>query len=184
MGVSKVFERLLRIRALEEEQRRASLASAVGELEALQRAGEAAIKCERQGHAQVRESAFSGEIVDRRAAVVQLEAARLHRSLLAPRIAASELESARRRQEFLEKRVERRQAGTLVEEALAREAIELDRRNQQTADESHTARRLRASASASKARPRQKAGKPEAVAESNENGLSETDLLARNVTTF
>ena len=38
-------------------------------------------------------------------------------------------------QEFLAKRVERRQAETLIEETEAREAIEADRRNQQSIDD-------------------------------------------------
>lgn len=146
MSASRTLERLLRIRALEEEQCRASLESALGELEALKRARLASLESERQGRAQVRASAASAEIVDRQAALVEVEAARARSCVLAPRISAAELETSRRRQEFLDKRVERRQTGALVEEAETREAIESDRRGQQAADDWYVARRRRASA--------------------------------------
>lgn len=135
MSRSKALERLLRIRALEEEQRRASLESALGELDALKRAREAAAEAGRNGRARVGSSVASGSVVDRRAALVEMEAARRRDRALAPRIAASEKEAAHRRQEFVEKRVERRQAGTLVEQAEARDETEAGRRTQQAIDD-------------------------------------------------
>ena len=141
MSVSKALARLLQVRALEEEQRRASLESALGELAELKRAREAAGETERQGRALVGASAGSGNIVDRRAGLVEMEAARRRARRLAPRIADSQLEAGRRRQEFLDKRVERRQAGTLIEKAEAREEMETDRRNQRAIDDWFGARR-------------------------------------------
>ena len=141
MSASKAIERLLHIRALEEEQCRASLESALGEVDALKRAHQAARQSERQGRARVGTSAAAGEIVDRHAALVEMESARRRARQLEPRIAASELEAARRRQEFLAKRVERRQAGTLVEEAETQDEIESSRRSQKAVDDWYGARR-------------------------------------------
>jgi hypothetical protein len=141
MGRSKSLERLLRIRTLEEGQRRASLESALGELDALQRARQAAAESERNGRARVGASAAAGGVVDRQAALVETEAARRRGRMLAPRITAGEREAALRRQEFIAKRVERRQAGTLVEQAEAQEEIEAERRTQQATDDWYGARR-------------------------------------------
>jgi hypothetical protein len=54
---------------------------------------------------------------------------------LAPRIADAESEVAARRQEFLAKRVECRQAGTLIREAEARDSVISARRTQQGMDD-------------------------------------------------
>ena len=149
MRASKAIERLLRIRALEVEQRRESLESALGELDALKRGRESARQSERQERARVGASVASGEIVDRQAALVQMETARRRSRLLEPRIAASELETTRLRQELLAKRLERRQAGTLVEEAEAREQIESGRRSQKAVDDWYGARKHRQAGSRS-----------------------------------
>ncbi len=143
MSASKALQRLSRIRALEEEQRRASLESALGELDALKRARDSARQSERQGRARVGSSAVAGEIVDRQAALVEMETARRRARLLEPRIAAAEMEALRRRQELLAKRVERRQAGTLVEAAEAQEEIESSRRSQKAVDDWYAAGRHR-----------------------------------------
>jgi hypothetical protein len=74
---------------------------------------------------------------------VETAAARRRVHLLAPRIAASEAGSFRLRQEFLEKRTERRQAKTLIEGAVAQEAIESIRRAQQALDDWYGSRRHR-----------------------------------------
>jgi hypothetical protein len=145
MSASKTLDRLLRIRALEEEQRRASLESALGELDALRRARATSLETEKQGRARVTASAASAETIDRHAALVEVEAARARSRVLAPRIFAAELETSQRRQAFLDKRVERRQTGTLVEAAEARQTIESDQRSQQAADDWYGARRGRTS---------------------------------------
>lgn len=141
MGRSKVLERLRRIRALEEDQRRAALESALGELDALKRAQMAAADAQRNGRARVGSSAASGNVVDRRAALVEIEAAIRRSRMLAPRIAASEREAAVRRDQFSEKRVERRQAGTLVEQAEAQEEFEAERQMQRSLDDWYGARK-------------------------------------------
>lgn len=143
MGGSKTLERLLRIRALEEEQRRASLEAALGELNSLKLAREAAAETERNGRARVGSSVASGSVVDRQAALVEMESGLRRSRMLAPHIAASECEAALRREEFLRKRVARRQAGTLVEQASAQEKIEAERRSQQAMDDWYGARKRR-----------------------------------------
>ncbi len=135
MGVSKALDRLLGIRELEEEQHRLALESALGELRDLERARDAAGAREREGRELVRGSAKSGELADREAGLVETATARRQAWVLAPRIAASQAESIRLRQEFLAKRVQRRQAETLIEEAAARDAGELNRRSQQNLDD-------------------------------------------------
>ena len=135
MGVAKALERLLRIRDIEEEQRRLALESALGELRDLERAREAAGAREREGRELVRGSVKSGEWADRGAGLVETATARKQAGVLAPRIAALEAESIQLRQKFLEKRVQRRQAETLIEEAAARDAGGLNRRSQQNLDD-------------------------------------------------
>jgi hypothetical protein len=135
MGVSKALHRLLRVRAIGEEQHRMALESAVGELRNLERARVAADARERQGRDAVTKSARSGELADRQAALVEVTVAQGQARALAPRIAWSERQAIRLRQDYLEKRVERRQAETLIVEAAAEDAVELNRRAQQNLDD-------------------------------------------------
>jgi len=135
MRVPRALERLLRIRGLEEEQRRIKLEASVASLQKLEQARKAAAKMEREGRARVAESAVSGDVADRVAGMVETDTARARARILEPRIAAAEMESVERRREFLEKRVERRQAATLIEEAAAREELEAERRSQREIDD-------------------------------------------------
>lgn len=143
MAVSRAMQRLLRVRDLEEEQRRLALESALGELDGLKRARDAAGARERQGRALVCAAVQSGEVGDRQAGHVEAEAASRLSRALARRIAATEIETARLRQEFLEKRVECRQAETLIEESEAKKAAESGRRGQQTIDDWYGSRKHR-----------------------------------------
>src|SRR5215472_15784604 len=140
MGVSRALQRLLRIRGLEEEQRRLKLEAALARLRALQQARDQAAEIEKQGRARVIESACSGELADRVAGLVQSDAARARMRMLEPRIASAEIETIDARREFLEKRVERRQAATLIEQATAKEELEQGRRSQGNIDEQFAAR--------------------------------------------
>jgi len=143
MSVPKALERLLRIRGVEEEQRRRSLDTAVAKLKALEQARHAALQMEKQGRARLSASVISGAIADRQAGLVETEAAQRRARMLAARIVAAEKETIARRQEFLEKRVERRQVETLAEEAHAREDLESGRRSQRSIDDWYGARRGR-----------------------------------------
>jgi len=135
MAVPRALRRLLHIRSLEEEQRWLALESAIGELKRLERALAATAERDRRGRRLVEASARSGELPDRLAGLEETRAATRHAAVLAPRIVAVELDVATLRQEFLGKRVERRQAETLIRETEARDAIEAGRHGQQALDD-------------------------------------------------
>jgi flagellar biosynthesis chaperone FliJ len=135
MGVSRSLQRLLRVRGVEEEQRRRALAAAQARLHALQQARAATAKLEKQGRTREIAGMVSGIIVDRQAGLVETAAAEKRARILAALLTAAENETIASRQAFLEKRVERRQAETLVEEAEAREALESGRRSQRVIDD-------------------------------------------------
>jgi hypothetical protein len=128
---------------MEEERYRMALETALRELRILEGAREAAVARERQGRDLVGKSARSGELTDRMAGLVETAAGRRQVHTLAPRIAAAEAEGLRLRQKFLEKRRERRQSETLVDETLAQDVAELDRRSQQAVDDWYGSRRFR-----------------------------------------
>lgn len=135
MSGPKVLERLLRIFGLEEEQRQLKLEAALGALQSLEQARDAAVELEKRGRARAAESGASTELADRVAGLVEQDIARARVRILKPRVAAAEIEMLQRRREFLDKRVERRQAATLVEEAAARDEMESERRSQRNMDE-------------------------------------------------
>jgi hypothetical protein len=135
MAVSRALRRLLRIRNLEEGQCRVALDAALGELDRLGQALAATTERDRLGRRLVVASAASGELEDRLAGVEETHIARRQGGMLAGKIAAAEIDVARLRREFLGKRVERRQAETLIEEAAAGDAVETGRHEQQAADD-------------------------------------------------
>ncbi|MFY9852970.1 MAG: hypothetical protein WAK26_03725 [Terracidiphilus sp.] len=141
MAVSRALRRLLGIRDLQEEQSRLLLESALGELHRLHNAMAATFVRDRNGRSLVQTSAQTGELPDRLAGLEEMRTASRHAAALTPRVDAMEEEVASRRQEFLLKRVERRQAETLIQETEAREAIESGRRSQQALDDWHGSRR-------------------------------------------
>ncbi|MGD0939170.1 MAG: hypothetical protein ABR905_05610 [Terracidiphilus sp.] len=153
MAASRALRRLLRIRELEEEQTRLALESTLGELNRLQNAMRATVERERQGRRLVEASARTGELPDRLAGIEEAHAADRLFAVLGPRIAAKEEESVVRRQEFMIKRIERRQAETLIEEAEAEEAIEADRRSQQALDDWYGSRQHHGGGDSERAKP-------------------------------
>ncbi|MDR3751733.1 MAG: hypothetical protein P4K94_09640 [Terracidiphilus sp.] len=135
MAVSRALRRLLRIRDLEEEQCRLALDSAVGERNRLEYTLAATSERERRGRRLVAASAHSGELPDRLAGLEETRAAGRLAAVLVPRIAEAENNVAALQHEFLLKRVERRQAETLIQETEVRDAIEVERRSQQGLDD-------------------------------------------------
>jgi flagellar biosynthesis chaperone FliJ len=135
MAASRALRRLLRIRDIEEEQSRLALESALSQLNRLEHALAATAERDRRGRRLVDASARTGELPDRLAGLEETRAAGRHAAALAPRIGDAELGVAARRREFLLKRVERRQAETLIQEAEARDAVEAGRREQQALDD-------------------------------------------------
>jgi len=142
MPVSPALCRLLRVREIEEEQHRFALDTALSQLNALQTAFAASRERARVGKVLLAGS-FAAGITDRAAAEVEIEAAARRSAALAPRIAAAELAAVRARESYLDKRRERRQVETLIEEARVREEAESDRRSQQGIDDAFVARRQR-----------------------------------------
>jgi hypothetical protein len=134
MAASRALGRLLRIRDLEEEQCRLALESALGELNRLEDALKGAVERERGGRRLVEDSARTGELPDRLAGMEETHAADRFFAVLEPRIAAKKEDVVARRQEFLSKRIERRQAETLIQESKAVEAANADRQGQQALD--------------------------------------------------
>jgi flagellar biosynthesis chaperone FliJ len=135
MAVARVLKRLLRIRDLEEEQSRNALESALGNLHRLQNVQAATIERDRRGRHLVLSSANSGELPDRLAGLEETHSSKRIALALAPRIAHAQKNVTQLREEYLAKRVERRQAETLIEEAQARDAIDTGRRSQQALDD-------------------------------------------------
>jgi hypothetical protein len=135
VAVARALRRLLRVLKLEEEQAKGALETALGELRRLEEAKLVARERERSGRELVAASARSGELADRLAGIEEARAARHAAGSLKDRMAAAERQATLRREVYLAKRVERRQAETLIQEAEAHEAREADRRSQQSADE-------------------------------------------------
>ncbi len=135
MAVSRALRRLLRIRDLQEEQSRLALESALGELHRLENAMTATFERDRLGRSLVQTSVRTGELPDRLAGLEETRAASRHAAALVSKIDQAEEEVQDRRQEFLLRRVERRQAETLIQATEAREAAESNRRSQQALDD-------------------------------------------------
>lgn len=135
MAVSRALRRLLGVLELEEEQAHIALERSLGQLRRLEDARAVALERECAGRRLVAASAGNGEILDRLAGIEESRAARRLAAVLKTRIADAARDAGARRDAFLAKRVERRQAATLVEQAQAAEAAEADRRSQQSADE-------------------------------------------------
>jgi hypothetical protein len=140
VAVSRALRRLLRIRGLQEEQSRLALESALGELHRLEHALVATFERGRRGRSLVQSSIQTGELMDRLAGFEETRSAELHAAALEPRIDAMGAEVTERREEYLLKRVERRQAETLIQETEARDAIVDGRRGQQTLDAWYSSR--------------------------------------------
>ena len=135
MTIPRNMRRLLHVLEIEEEQRRAEMESALGDLRRLERALEATEEREREGRRLVLASAATGEVVDRLAGLEESRVARRVGAALKPRIAETQAAASARRRDFLTKRIERRQAETVIRKAEAAEATAAGRRGQRDQDE-------------------------------------------------
>jgi hypothetical protein len=135
MAVARTLKRLLHVLELEEEQRQTALQAALGELHRLERAIDAAGERERNGRHLVTAGVLNGEFEDRLAGLEEARAGLRTREFLTPRKAEATAVAAVRREEFLAKRIERRQAETLIESAEAQEELINSRRRQAALDE-------------------------------------------------
>ncbi len=153
MAVSRSLRRLLRIREPEEEQSRLVLELALSELNRLEHALTATAARERRGRSLVQASAHSGQLPDRLAGLEETRSSLRHAAALGPRIEATGDDVAALRREFLGKRVERRQAETLIQETEAEDAIAAGRRGQQALDDWYGSRLYREDAEAESVTP-------------------------------
>jgi flagellar export protein FliJ len=138
VAASSAMRRLLHIRQQEEEQGRAALESAVAELRRFEHALSRSLERARQG----RQSAKSGDLVDRLAGLEETRMAKRSGAFLLQRIETARKQIEALRQIFLAKRVARLQAETLIRETEAREAMEAARREQRDLDDMHRAGRI------------------------------------------
>ena len=153
MAVSRALRRLFRIRDLEEEQSRLALEASQADLSRLKHSLESTVERDRRGRQLVERSARSGELPDRLAGLEEARAAVRLAQALTPRIVDAEQDVAELRDQYLEKRVERRQAETLIEEAEARDALATERKSQQGLDDWYGNRVHAAERQRRKARP-------------------------------
>ena len=154
MPVSSALKRLLRIRDLEQEQHQRALESALAELRQLEKALEHAAARQQGGR-----RGFATSVLDQssdrdqdpnqnsyqkplelQSALVETSIGKRHALAIAPRISRAVAQAALRRQEFLLKRIERRQAETLIEDTEAADAIEATRKSQKSHDDWFLAR--------------------------------------------
>lgn len=139
MAASRAMRRLLRVLDIQEEQSRTALESALTELHRLERAQALAVERGRGGRRLVASSALSGlvgeQLIDRLAGLEESLAASRAVTVLAAHAVVAERNVTARREEFLSKRVERRQAESLIRKAEAADAIEAGRRSQRSLDD-------------------------------------------------
>jgi hypothetical protein len=154
MPVSSALKRLLRIRDLEQEQHQRALESALAELRQLEKALEQAAARQRSGRTDFTASVLDQNLnldpnpdqrsyrkpLEQQSALVETTIGKRHALALAPRLSRAAAQAALRRQEFLLKRMERRQAETLIEETEAADALEATRKGQKSLDDWYLAR--------------------------------------------
>ncbi len=137
MKSSHALRRLLRIRALQEEQSRLALETAQAEQKRL----DAALAESRRSERRSRESIFagvrSGDAVERIAGIMQsFESERASKQIAAWKLEA-DLAAARLRKAFLADRTERRQTERMVEAAAAEATAQEERSAQKALDDWH-----------------------------------------------
>jgi len=135
MPVSRAMRRLLQVLEIQEEERRAAMELARVELDRFKEALTRTKERERNGRRLVAASAATGEVTDRIAGLEEAGTAKRIAAALGPRIMEAEAAVSERRREFLDKRVERRQTETLIEEAEARDRVEAGRSAQRSLDD-------------------------------------------------
>jgi flagellar biosynthesis chaperone FliJ len=154
MAVSNGLRRLLQLRCLEEEQSRTALESAHAEVHRLERALEAAGERNRRGRQLVHQAARTGELIDRIAGIEEGRAAVRLGVMLEAAIVQSKHSADIHREKFQSTRTERRQVETLISDAEAAEALDRDRRSQQSLDDWYGSRRQVALTASSRAKHR------------------------------
>jgi hypothetical protein len=153
MPVSRALRRLRRVLDLEEEQSRRALDTALADLRLLEQSRAIAAERGRGGRRLVVASAVSGEWVDRLAGLEETRAALRRVAEVVPRLRDAERAVEVQRAVFLAKRIERRQAETLIQNAESQDAVEAGRRSQQALDDWYLNRLHRADLQSDPKRP-------------------------------
>jgi late competence protein required for DNA uptake (superfamily II DNA/RNA helicase) len=137
VSAKSTLRQLHRIRQSEEEQAQMNLQAALGELQKLKDARIASLARSRKGRVLINASAASGELSDWFAGLEEIRATSRLIEMLSARITVVESTIARLRVGFMAKRIERRQAETLLEKIDAQNAVRTGRRNQDALDIRH-----------------------------------------------
>ncbi len=140
MQLSSPLRRLLRIRELEEEQKRLALEASLREVRRLRSALELTARRGKEGRLMLARSANSGTLTDRIAGLEEMRMAGRAGDALRVRLAEAEKQAVMLRESFIATRALRRQAETLVEERETRAEHEEERRRQQGLDDWHRSR--------------------------------------------
>lgn len=135
MAVSPGLRRLLGIRRLIEEQEQGALVTARAELSRLEHALEAATTHARRGRELVSRSLQTGNLPDRLAGLAETQTAERVACDVLHALHAAQRKVDQQQQKYLSRRIERRQAETMVHTSDAAEARQALRRTQQALDE-------------------------------------------------
>jgi hypothetical protein len=135
LAVSKAIRRLLHLLNMEEEMNRRQLEAARVKLAQLETALKAAGQQERSGRQLFNSGVLSEVLPDRLAGLEEVHAAIRLGAFLQQNIELATSQFNERREEYFAKRLERRQAETLVEAAEATHKIEVNRKSQHALDE-------------------------------------------------
>jgi flagellar biosynthesis chaperone FliJ len=140
MKTSSTLRRLLRLRALEEEQSRMLLEAAEAEVKRLESALASVRQSEHQGRELVTRSVQDREPSDRIAGVEQIRACGQAADWIAGRTPQVEAEARAQRSDFVEKRIQRRQVESLHTAGVSQSRFREEKRMQQAQDEWHRMR--------------------------------------------
>jgi flagellar biosynthesis chaperone FliJ len=143
MAARRVLYRLLQVRQLEEQHLKTELEAQLAELRRLVEAQSSAVERERHGRVLVQESILTGALHDRLAGLEEVRSAKRLYNALSPMIETARREVGELRAQYTTKRIQRRQAETLIEAAKAEHELEASRRDQKALDEGHRSLRQR-----------------------------------------
>ena len=140
MAAPTSLKRLVAIRRAEEQHSCTRMEMAIAELHRLEQALEGALERAKRGRWRIASAVTSGECDDRIAGIAEVAAADRVKALLGEKISSAEQQISELRDAFVAKRVERRQAESLVEAQTMQEMLELSRRGQTALDDWHRSR--------------------------------------------
>ncbi len=135
MAPKKILQRLLRLRAIEEEQSRLELEAAMREQSRAQQQVALAGQELARGQAHFVEGIAIDHGATRAGGLMETEQARLRQTALKPRLAAAAEEAEQKRAMFMMNWTRRRQVETLVRESEQAAAHETGKRAQQMLDD-------------------------------------------------